>query len=97
MGSDGPMQGLPSRKGLPCSPLLLLPKAKCLPSSVQLLPEVGVHRTVQSERGGWSLMFLFLLEVGQSVAEAADEGGSLLVGEGGGSLKGGGHLLLLVS
>ena len=98
MGSDGPMQGFPSWIDLPSSSLLLvlLAKATCLPSALKLFPQVGVDCTVQPERGRRNLVFLLLLEVGQAVAEAADEGGSLLVREGGASLKGGGQQLLLV-
>lgn len=96
MGSDGPMQGFPSWIDLPSSSLLLLAKATCLPSPLKLFPQVGVDCTVQPERGRRNLVFLLLLEVGQAVAEAADEGGSLLVREGGASLKGGGQQLLLV-
>ena len=95
MGSDGPMQGFPSWIALPSSSLLLA-KATCLPSPLKLFPQVGVDCTVQPERGRRNLVFLLLLEVGQAVAEAADEGGSLLVREGGASLKGGGQQLLLV-
>ena len=98
MGSDGPMQGFPSWIDLPSSSLVLvlLAKATCLPSALKLFPQVGVDCTVQPERGRRNLVFLLLLEVGEAVAEAADEGGSLLVREGGASLKGGGQQLLLV-
>ena len=94
------MQGF--RKGLLgiglTSPLFLL--LLVFPSSLKLFPQVVVA-VVQPERGrrnspGLLLHPLLLpLEVGQSVAQAADKGGSLLVRERGGSIIRGGEFLLL--
>ena len=91
-----PMQRFSIGKGLLCrrwviaSPWLLLPKGKRLATSLELFPQVCVQPEGR-RRNSPASAFLLLLEVGQTVAEAADKGRSLLVGEGGVPLIGGGE------
>ena len=83
-------KGLLCRRWVKASPWLLLAKGKRLATSLELFPQVCVQPEGR-RRNSPASAFLLLLEVGQTVAEAADKGRSLLVGEGGVPLIGGGE------